>query len=250
MADHSKRKKIMANYDENLVNAVAEKSWWEKTSIQKLAEKFDPTEAQLDQLRATPEYHCKVVSLMVGQRLSEGFEKWVKGYPNMNKNFGRRMGLDPEVVLVLVEEARQWHADIAAGKAKPPKYILDPDKFDTSSQVEVIGKGSESVYLYYFPTYQRYAESLGAPHWRCNIGKAEDDPAYRVSQQIGDRLPEKPQIALILRTDNCRTLEKKIHNVLKRKGKHIQDAIGKEWFLTSPSKVEAIYQRIYQRIDV
>ena len=199
-------------------------------------------------MRATPEYRSAVLSLMVGQGLREDFEKWVRRYgPNMGERFGRRMGLDPEVVRVMVEEARQFYADIASGKVKAPEVI--PYKVDTS-QVKSIGSGSESIYLYYLPTYRRYAESLGAPHWPCNIGRTEDEVTARVSQQIGDQLPEKPQIALILKTDNCRTLEKKIHDALKRKGKHIQDAIGKEWFLTSPSEVLAIYQSISERIDV
>ena len=65
-----------------------------------------------------------------------------------------------------------------------------------------------------------------------------------MSQQIDDQLPEKPQIAVILRTDDCRTLEKKIHDALKEQ--NIEDAIGKEWFLTAPID----YQRISERIDV
>lgn len=72
----------------------------------------------------------------------------------------------------------------------------------------------------------------------------ERDFTHRVSQQISDQLPEKPQIALILRTDDCRMLESKIQIVFKEKGKRIEDAIGKEWFLTSPSEVLAIYQQI------
>ena len=69
-----------------------------------------------------------------------------------------------------------------------------------------------------------------------------------MSQQIDDQLPEKPQIAVILRTDDCRTLEKKIHDALKKQ--NIENAIGKEWFLKAPSDVEGIYQRISERIDV
>ena len=140
------------------------------------------------------------------------------------------MGFDPEIVSVMVEEARQFHVDIASGRAKAPKVIHNPDKVSVS-EVEEIGSGSESVYLYYFPTYRRYAESLGNSRWPCNIGQTEGYVAYRVYEQIGDQLPEKPQLALILRTDDCRWLEAKIHAALKRKGKQIEDAIGEEWFI-------------------
>ena len=235
----------MANYDENQVKAVAEHSWWKYTTKNKLAEQFNLTENQIDELRATCAYRSAVLSLMVGQRLREDFEKWVKRYgPNMGERFGRRMGLDPEVVPVMVEQARQLYADIASGKARAPEVIYNPDKVE-ASEVKEIGKGSESVYLYYFPTYRRYAELLKEPNYPCNVGRTEGVVTNRVSQQIGDQLPEKPQLALILRTDNCRWLEARIHAALKRKGKQIEDAIGEEWFMTDPSEVKSIYQSIF-----
>ncbi|RKU31578.1 hypothetical protein C6499_04230 [Candidatus Poribacteria bacterium] len=126
---------------------------------------------------------------------------------------------------------------------KEKDIIRDDRKVDTS-QVEIIGSGDESVYLYYFPTYQWYAESLGSPHWLCNIGRTENEVTARVSQQIGDQCPEIPQIALILRTEDCRTLEKRIHDALKRERRQIANAIGTEWFKTSPSEVLVIYQRL------
>ena len=235
----------MANYDEKQVNAVAEKCWWRYTSKRKLIEEFNLTEDQIDELRKTPQYRSKVLELMVAQRRSRAeFEKWVKHYaPNFSEWLGRRMGLDPEVISVMVEEARQFHVDIASGRVKAPRVVHNPDKVD-ASQVEEIGSGSESVYLYYFPTYRRYAESLGAPQWPCNIGGTEGYVAYRVYEQIGEQLPEKPQLALILRTDDYRWLEAKIHAVLKRKGKQIEDAIGEEWFMTAPSEVKSIYLSI------
>ena len=235
----------MATYDEEQVNAVAEKCWWHRTSKRKLVEEFNLTKDQIDELRKTPQYRSKVLELMVAQRRSRAeFEKWIKDYdPNFSEWLGRRMGLDTETVSVMVEEARQFHADIASGRVKAPKVIHNPDKVD-ASQVEELGRGSESVYLYYFPTYQRYAESLGVPHWPCNIGRTKGYVAYRVRDQIGDQLPEKPQLALILRTDDCRWLEAKIHAALKRKGKQIEDAIGKEWFITAPSEVKSIYLSI------
>lgn len=124
------------------------------------------------------------------------------------------------------------------GKEKVIRNVVD------TSQAERIGSGNESVYLYYFPTYQWYAESLGHPHWLCNIGRTENEVTARVSQQIGDQLPEIPQIALIICTEDCRTLENRIHNALKKEGRQIANAIGTEWFLTSPSEVKAIYREL------
>ncbi|MYA57746.1 GIY-YIG nuclease family protein [Candidatus Poribacteria bacterium] len=233
----------MANYDENLVNDVAEKCWWRYTPKRKLVEEFNLTEDQIDELRETPQYRRRGLELMVAQRPRAEFEKWVNDKPNFSEWWGRRMGVEPEIVSVMVEEARQFHKDIASGRVKAPRVVHNPDKVD-ASQVEEIGSGSESVYLYYFPTYRRYAESLRDPQWPCNIGRTEGYVAYRIRDQIGDQLPEKPQLALVLRTDDCLWLESKIHAALKRKGKQIEGAIGEEWFMTFPSEVKSIYLSI------
>ena len=118
------------------------------------------------------------------------------------------------------------------------------DKVDTS-QVKCIGSGSESVYLYYFPIYRLYAKLTGSTDWPCNIGRTIDDVKDRVSQQIGEQLPEKPKIALIIRTDDCEALEKKIHEKLKRE--NLEDAVGTEWFLTNPAEVEWIFKSIDEK---
>ena len=121
-----------------------------------------------------------------------------------------------------------------------------------------IGSGNQSVYLYYFPTYRlnsiyyiKYVDdSHETPIYKCNIGKTIGDVKDRVNNQIGQQLPEKPKIALIIRTDDCEALETKIHDKLKRKGcwldpKSGADVIGVEWFLTNPSQVEGIVKSIY-----
>ncbi len=123
------------------------------------------------------------------------------------------------------------------------------DKVDTS-QVKVIGKGSESVYLYYFPTYRlnsiyyiKYVDdSHETPIYACNIGRTIGDVKERICQQIGEQLPEKPILALHIKTDDCEALEKKVHEKLKRE--NLEDAVGTEWFLTNPAQVEGIVKSI------
>ena len=60
------------------IKEVAACLWWKNTSRKRLAEKFNLTEDQVDELRATPEYQKQVESLMLGQRSAEDFEKCVK----------------------------------------------------------------------------------------------------------------------------------------------------------------------------
>ena len=108
------------------IKAVAEQSWWRKTSKRRLAEEHSLTEAQIDELRATPEYQKVVESLMLGQRSPQDFEKWIKKYKNMPRNFGNRMGLDPGTIPGMIKRARQGHSDIAAGKTKLPRVVVNP----------------------------------------------------------------------------------------------------------------------------
>ena len=134
------------------------------------------------------------------------------------------------------------------------------EKVDPSNKVKIIGSGSESVYLYYFPAYKlnsiyyiKYVDdSHKTPIYACNIGKTIGDVKARVSDQIGQQLPEKAKIALIIRTDDCDSLETEIHDELKRRGcwldpKSGADVIGTEWFLTNPTQVEGIFKSIDEK---
>ena len=132
-----------------------------------------------------------------------------------------------------------------------------------TSKVKVIGSGNQFVYLYYFPAYKlnsiyyiKYVDdSYETPIYPCNIGSTTGDVENRVSDQTGQQLPEKPKVALIIKTDDCAALETKIHDELKRTGFWLDpnsgdDVVGVEWFLTNPTEVEAIYKRISERINV
>ena len=46
----------------------------------------------------------------------------------------------------------------------------------------------------------------------------------------------------IIKTDALNLMESTIQNILKLQGKQKQDAPGKEWFITSPSEVETVYE--------
>ena len=131
-------------------------------------------------------------------------------------------------------------------------------KVDISS-AEEIGSGSESVYLYYFPAYKlnsiyyiKYVDdSHKTPIYPCNIGKTIGDVKDRISDQIGQQLPEKARIALVIRTDDCDSLEAEIHDELKRRRKWLDPAfenvVGREWFLTNPAEVEGIFKSIDEK---
>ena len=111
-----------------------------------------------------------------------------------------------------------------------PNDSLDPES------VRTLGSGKRSVYLYYYPAYRCLAEYEGKEFWACQIDKA--------GSQVPTTMPEPPEIRLIFKTDDSENLEQTLHNVLKFRGKQIQNAPGGNWFTTSPSEVEEIYKNV------
>ncbi len=104
----------------------------------------------------------------------------------------------------------------------------------------VIGVGDSAVYLYYLPIYRIMAENNGESVWQCKIGRTDRDPLDRILTQAGTALPEKPHLALIVKTKHPVYMENAIHSVLKLRGQHIKNSPGSEWFLTSPDEVLAL----------
>ena len=107
-------------FAERTVRAVAERSWWKKTPKKTIAKHNYLTEAEVDELRSTPEYRNYVERLMFERHSAEDFEKWIDSYGNMYEEFGEHMGLDSEDVRDMVEQVRQVHADRAAGRIPLP----------------------------------------------------------------------------------------------------------------------------------
>lgn len=104
----------------------------------------------------------------------------------------------------------------------------------------IIGVGDSAVYLYYLPIYRIMAENNGESVWQCKIGRTDRDPLGRILAQASTALPEKPHLALIVKTEHPISMENALHSVLKLRGQHIKNSPGSEWFLTSPDEVLAL----------
>lgn len=105
---------------------------------------------------------------------------------------------------------------------------------------QIFGKGEDWVYLYYFDREKAEAQDQGNEVWPCKIGRTEREPEKRIQEQI-DEDSDIPIIALLLRTDKPKVLERTIHGILTLRGVHLKHGQGKEWFLTSPNEVIDIY---------
>lgn len=111
---------------------------------------------------------------------------------------------------------------------------------------ETIGSGNYCVYLYYYPNYRENAELKGEENWKCKIGRTKDtDPNIRINQQITG-MPERVIIGLVIRTNEPVKLESAIHCLLKHFDRHISDAPGTEWFLTSPDEIRELYNLLIE----
>jgi hypothetical protein len=73
------------------------------------------------------------------------------------------------------------------------------------------------------------------------VGRCEGDVVTRISSQISTSTPDKPVLALIIRTDDCRSLEKALHGVLQVRGRKVSGG-GDEWFQTDSSELVQIYE--------
>lgn len=101
----------------------------------------------------------------------------------------------------------------------------------------VVGEGPSAVYLYYLPTYRVRAQERGETVWPCKIGRTDRDPLTRVLSQASTALPERPHIALVVRTRHPGAWESALHGVLTLRGLRMEEVPGSEWFLTSPEEV-------------
>ena len=129
------------------------------------------------------------------------------------------------------------HPEIEQPDIPNEEEIGEPDVPSERS----IGSGEGSVYLYYFPLYREVAESKGESVWPCKVGRTDNDPVLRVKSQTATAIPEEPEIALIIQTDAPSDMEKAIHAILAVRGRHKEEAQGREWFMTSPREVEEIH---------
>lgn len=220
--------------------AIAEKCWWRMTTRRTLAEEFNLTQEQVDELRATTEYRTCVFQLMLGQRSAEDFEKWVAEYPDMGERFGKRMGLTPKVVAKMLADVRKAHA---TGAAEVSKKIANPNQMMNLNAEKTIGSGRHSVYLYYDQDKRERAESEGDTFFPCKIGQTTQELHTRIYQQDTTIAAERFKLGLHIKTEDSKTIEAIIHQTLKARGRDIDDAPGREWFLTSPSEVSRIVSK-------
>ena len=154
-----------------------------------------------------------------------------------------RGGATAETVVHPVVNALNWLKDRELANNPNPgdgMWEIYGEPEGNGDEIRRIGTGNKSVYVYYYPAYKERAELREEDTWPCKIGCTESaNPIHRILEQPRTAMPEKPKVALVIRTDRQTELEDAIHQLLD--SDHIPDAPGTEWFMTNPSKVEALY---------
>ena len=202
---------------------------------------------EIKEVATTDVYKQHVEALILEYyNTADKFKRWVNGYrTSMPSRFGHRMQLSEETATELINAVAEKHSinlsDLKGSltlrrKNMIPNSDLDPEK--------AIGSGKSSVYLYYYPQYRESSESKGEKVWECKIGRTIHGEADGRIRGQATGLPESPKIGLHIKTDKEVKIERIIHDILEVRGKHIEEAPGREWFLTSPSEVEEIYNFI------
>ena len=110
-----------------------------------------------------------------------------------------------------------------------------------------IGKGPESVYVFYYPAYKELAELKGQDSWPCKIGKTTGNVYERVIRH-GTHLPERSRIAFILKMTDSNLWERLPQLILKGRLKDISEAPGREWFNTTPKEILRIIRGLVKSI--
>lgn len=103
--------------------------------------------------------------------------------------------------------------------------------------IPIYGHGNQAVYIYYYKRYQTDYQKEGYEQWPCKIGFSKQNAISRVEKQVITSSPEKPIIGAIIKTNDGYLLEQTLHSILKLFHQQIQNATGKEWFMTNPQEI-------------
>jgi len=103
-----------------------------------------------------------------------------------------------------------------------------------------LGNGNHWVYWFYFFRDRNRAIGDNRWCWKCNIGRTRNSPFDRINNQTSGAA-ERPIISLLIRIDDELALERHIHDILKARGRHLENTNTNEDFLTCPSEVAQIF---------
>ena len=188
-------------------------------------------------------------------------DELVKYAEDQHRNLAGKMVGDPtpsvkKALNGLVDDGKVAHPALAYYSLRKEGSGLEPDtdreigseQIDQDSRndlvpSEIMGEGNELVYVYYQISDREIAELRGRNFWPCKIGFTAVNLTARIFGQFsGTPIVRLPEVGLVIRTEDGHSLERAIHFALVQAEVWIEDAIGKEWFETSPDRIKTWYQ--------
>lgn len=100
------------------------------------------------------------------------------------------------------------------------------------------------VYFYYFSTYKELSVFKKEKYFPIKIGKSQHEPQFRINDQIGTAMPEKPIIFMEVKTNDCSNLERNIHSFLALSDKKHNKSVGKEWFVSNEEDLISLINQL------
>ena len=115
----------------------------------------------------------------------------------------------------------------------PDQLVRLIERMVDTSDLHEEGNGDQFVYAYGYRC---------APD-RLKVGRCDGDVMGRVTRQIHTSTPDKPVLFLVVRTQDCRALEKAMHGVLQLRRRKVTGG-GDEWYLTTRDELLELYRMI------
>lgn len=109
---------------------------------------------------------------------------------------------------------------------------------------KTVGNGDEQVYVYFADSERKLAKFENRDWWPCKVGFTAGSLTTRIlSQGPLTSMAQIPVVGLVIKTDDGHALERIIHFALGAAGAQIDDALGSEWFNTSPDRIISWLER-------
>lgn len=132
----------------------------------------------------------------------------------------------------------RWTLPDRSGDERTESFDSDGGKQERTHDIP---SAEGAVYAYYYETYREAASRTSRGRWPMKVGMTSRSPvSIRIGEQQGSSMPERPRIAFTHRTANPRALEQVLHGVLTTRNRRVKEAIGNEWFWTTPAELEEI----------
>lgn len=133
----------------------------------------------------------------------------------------------------------------AAYEHKLARWRREYAKTVNFDSVLELGDGADELYAFTFSSLRRIAELEQRTTYPMKVGyttREKLNSVARIAGMVNERaaFPERVELMMVWRTANGRGLEAAIHKRLKAEGRHIENAVGREWFLTNIDELRTL----------